>query len=213
MISFNLQFEKEKVKSEVAVMKLNKGDYEGMREELAKIDWKGILAGMMVEQQWQEFLGINRKTQDHLIPKRKKDSKGSRRQPWPSREVRDRIKLKEKMYNTAKSSRKPEDSETFIGQQKETKWAIQAEKMKHEGKLARNVKKDSKGFFRHVKGKRIAKSNVGPLKADTGEIIMGNKEMAEELNRYFGSVFTKEDTNNLPDVMEDRGSKGVEELK
>ena len=54
---------------------------------------------------------------------------------------------------------------------------------------------------------------MGPLKADTGEIIMGNKEMAEELNRYFGSVFTKEDTNNLPDVLEDRGSKGVEELK
>ena len=104
-------------------------------------------------------------------------------------------------------------STAFIGQQKETKWVIRAEKMKYEVKLARNIKKDSKSFFSYVKGKRVAKSNVAPLKADTGEIIKGNKEMAEELNRYFGSVFTKEDTNNLPDVLEDRGSKGVEELK
>ena len=30
---------------------------------------------------------------------------------------------------------------------------------------------------------------------------MGDKEMADELNSYFGSVFTRGDTNNLPDVI------------
>ena len=34
-----------------------------------------------------------------------------------------------------------------------------------------------------------------------GEFITGNKEMAEELNLYFASVFTKEDTNNVPEVL------------
>ena len=37
---------------------------------------------------------------------------------------------------------------------------------------------------------------------------MGNKDMADQLNNYFGSVFTKEDINNLPEIAGDRGVKG-----
>ena len=34
-----------------------------------------------------------------------------------------------------------------------------------------------------------------------GEFITGNKKMAEELNLYFTSVFTKEDVNIVPEVL------------
>lgn len=54
---FNLQFEREKIKWDVSVILLSKGNYRGMREELAKIHWKGIVVEMTVEQQWPEFLG------------------------------------------------------------------------------------------------------------------------------------------------------------
>jgi len=47
----------------------------------------------------------------------------------------------------------------------------------------------------------LTKSNVGPLQSETGEVITGNKEMAEELMFYFVSVFTKEDMNNVPEVL------------
>ncbi|XP_055512092.1 nuclear transcription factor Y subunit gamma isoform X1 [Leucoraja erinacea] len=75
-----------------------------------------MLQRMAVE---QVFLGIIRKMQDHFIPKRKKDSKGSKRRPWLTSEVKDNIKIKEKMYNIAKMSGKPEDWATFKDQQKE----------------------------------------------------------------------------------------------
>ena len=64
-----------------------------------------------------------------------------------------------------------------------------------------------------MKRKRLVKTNVGPLQLESGEFIMGNKEMADQLNKYFGSVFTKEDTNNLPEILGDRGSSMKEELK
>eukprot|EP00061_Rhincodon_typus_P010168 g34249.t1 len=57
MIEFTLQFGREKLESDVTVLHLSKGNYRDMREELARVVWKGSLAGMMVEQQWQEFLG------------------------------------------------------------------------------------------------------------------------------------------------------------
>eukprot|EP00061_Rhincodon_typus_P010869 g35476.t1 len=42
---------------------------------------------------------------------------------------------------------------------------------------------------------------------------MDNKEMADQLNKYFGSVFTKEDKNNLQEMLGDRGLSKEEELK
>ncbi|XP_059806825.1 uncharacterized protein LOC132381440 [Hypanus sabinus] len=213
MICFNLQFEKEKGKSDVSVLQLNKGNYGAMREELAKVQWNNTLAGKTVEQQWQVFLGIVQKVQDRFIPMRKKDPKGSKGQTWLMREVKGSIKIKEKKYNIAKMSGKPEDWEAFKEQQKITKKAISQEKMRYEGKLAKNIKEDSKSFFRYVNSKKIVKTKIGSLKTETGEFIMGNTEMADELNRYFGSVFTREDANNLPDVIEAKGTRVKDELK
>jgi len=54
-------------------------------------------------------------------------------------------------------------------------------------------------------------SECSPLQSETVEFIMGNKEMAEELNLYFASVFTKEDMNHVPEVLIETGFS--EELK
>eukprot|EP00061_Rhincodon_typus_P014675 g41852.t1 len=45
MIEFTLQFEREELESDVMVFQLSKGNYIDMREELARVDWKGTLAG------------------------------------------------------------------------------------------------------------------------------------------------------------------------
>eukprot|EP00061_Rhincodon_typus_P015263 g42840.t1 len=58
--------------------------------------------------------------------------------------------------------------------------------MKYEGKLTSKIKVDCKSF----------------LGNEAGEIVMGNTEMAEELNRYFASVYTVEDNNCLPELQE-----------
>eukprot|EP00061_Rhincodon_typus_P004419 g22521.t1 len=63
MIELTLQFEREKIESEVTVLQLNKGNCRVMREELDRIDWERSLAGKTVEQQWQEFLGVIQETQ------------------------------------------------------------------------------------------------------------------------------------------------------
>lgn len=96
----------------------------------------------------------------------------------------------------ARGSRKLEDWEKFRIQQRRTRELIKRGKIKHERKLAGNIKTGYKSSNRYVKRKRLVKINVGPLQSETGEFIMENKEMPEQLNKYFvlyciGSVFTK----------------------
>uniref|UniRef100_A0A4W3J087 Reverse transcriptase domain-containing protein n=1 Tax=Callorhinchus milii TaxID=7868 RepID=A0A4W3J087_CALMI len=55
-------------------------------------------------------------------------------------------------------------------------------------------------FYKYIKRKRLSKVNVGPLQAEMGGIIVEDKDMAESLNKYFATVFTLEDTENLPRI-------------
>ena len=76
-------------------------------------------------------------------------------------------------------------------------------KKQFEIKLANNVKNDNKSFFAflhffNVRSKEKNKVKVGPLKDSTGSIITDNKITADIFNYYFASVFTTEDTNNIP---------------
>jgi len=63
---------------------------------------------------------------------------------------------------------------------------------KFKKKLACNIKNDSKTFYRYVMSKSRTKDIIGPLKDDRGNIVTDDGQMADILNNFFSSVFTKE---------------------
>ena len=64
-------------------------------------------------------------------------------------------------------------------------------------KLACNIKNDCKSFYAYVRSKQNVQDKVGPLEDSAGNIIPQGFLMAEDLNGYFSSVFTKEDISSL----------------
>ena len=75
---------------------------------------------------------------------------------------------------------------------------IRQSKRSYEQKLACNIKNDSKSFYAYVRSKQNVQDEVGPLEDSAGNIISQGFLMAEDLNGYFSSVFTKEDISSLP---------------
>ena len=67
-------------------------------------------------------------------------------------------------------------------------------------RLAENIKHDPKSFYSYISSKARSDNKVGPLKNADGEVVTGNKETADFLNRYFSSVFTKENLHNMPEA-------------
>ena len=74
---------------------------------------------------------------------------------------------------------------------------IRESKRSYEKKLACNIKNDSKNFYAYVRSKQNVQDKVGPLEDSAGNIISQGFLMAEDLNSYFSSVFTKEDISSL----------------
>jgi hypothetical protein len=58
--------------------------------------------------------------------------------------------------------------------------------------------KNGKKFSNYVKSRTKARTEIGPLKTDDGEVTADGKKMANILNNYFASVFSKENLTNLP---------------
>ena len=71
-------------------------------------------------------------------------------------------------------------------------------KRSFEQTLANDIENDSKSFYAYVTSKQKLRDKVGPLKNSAGNVISDGFQMAEELNEYFSSVFTKEVISSLP---------------
>jgi len=59
--------------------------------------------------------------------------------------------------------------------------------------------KNNRKFARYIKSKTKSKTTVGPLLSADKQIITDEREIAEELNKFFSSMFTREDLQNVPE--------------
>ena len=106
--------------------------------------------------------------------------------------------LKQTMWRVYRRTRKDEDCAKYKEALNAATTEIRQSKRSYEQKLACNIKNDSKSFYAYVRSKQNVQDKVGPLEDSAGNIISQGFLMAEDLNGYFSSVFTKEDISSLP---------------
>ena len=106
------------------------------------------------------------------------------------------IKEKYKVYRKYRDSKHP----ACIMADRKAHREIRRAKCNFERKLADNIKRDTKSFYAYVRNKAKAKTNVGPLVDKDGEVISLNKDMSEEFNKFFVSVFTNEGNESIPEA-------------
>ena len=115
-----------------------------------------------------------------------------------SKEAIRKIMLKQTMWRVYRRTRKDEDYAKYKEALNAATTEIRQSKRSYEQKLACNIKNDSKSCYAYVRSKQNVQDKVGPLEDSAGNIISQGFLMAEYLNGYFSSVFTKEDISSLP---------------
>ena len=136
---------------------------------------------------------------------------------WMSSDILRALRRKKRIWRREKF----QDSAEYREAEKKVKNLIRNAKRSYERKLARDSKNNSKPFYAYLKGRTKNRTTVGPLKNKNNETVTSSKEMAEELNNYFTSVFTREpvgpvpkpDTDEPPNVLEDVSIQQEEILK
>jgi Reverse transcriptase (RNA-dependent DNA polymerase)/Endonuclease-reverse transcriptase len=171
-------------------------DFTTMRRELGSINWQSELNAVNIESQWRNFKSILESCMTrHVLVKIIKNTNKPR---WLSREIIKIIRKKKRAWKDYKFDRTAESREKYLAVEKELKTKIRKAKRKQERELIRKDDNNGKKFTNYIKSKTKVKTGIGPLKDKDGIPTANANEMATILNKFFTSVFIKEDRENLP---------------
>ena len=102
------------------------------------------------------------------------------------------------MWSVYRRTRKDEDYAYYKEALNAAISEIRQSKRSYEQKLACDIEYDNKSIYAYIRSKQNVQDKVGPLEDSAGNIISQRFLMAEYLNGYFSSVFTRENISSLP---------------
>ena len=186
-------------KLEKSFMKPNfrKADFSRLRCEIRRLPKSG---GTDAEQNWFSFKTEFMKAQSSCIPQRKIIPNGTKQPEWFNKSIAEAISNRQKAYNISKLRPSPETKVAHIKECRNVDKLIRRAKLNEEDRVAAAAKDSPKAFFAHVNSRKPVKNTIGPLKDRTGSIISTDEGMANIFNEYFASVYTEEDTSEIPIV-------------
>ena len=117
---------------------------------------------------------------------------------WLTRDIIRLVRRKKRAWKLTKTHGTQENMNNYNKLEREVFVKIRSAKMGMEKKLAKEGENNTKTFANYIKSKTKAQTGIGPLKEQNGTLITDDKAMSENLNKFFASVFTHEDTSNIP---------------
>ncbi|XP_072021445.1 uncharacterized protein [Amphiura filiformis] len=122
--------------------------------------------------------------------------------PWFSPALRRQSRKLQRLYNKQCKSKNPEDSKLFKSARKAYKRNLNKAHNEYiSAMLEEDLQQNPKKFWKYVKSKRTDNVGVHPLKNGT-ETVSDHVGKANVLNSFFKSVFTRENTSNLPGLQQ-----------
>ena len=173
----------------------SRADMNKLKDELQQVNWDNELKGLNTEDSWIKFKEKVDKAQEACVPKKKR--RPNNRPIWMTRSIMRIIRKKIRLWKVYKESKDYHEYLAYKGVEKTVQKSVRRAKQKFERNLAKHVKKNPKAFYSYLRSKTSNKETIGPLK-EGKEYIANDERMANLLNDFFSSVFTTEDTDNIP---------------
>ena len=117
-------------------------------------------------------------------------------------EALSKIRAKSVSFKKCRHSRDARDYKAYARARNQVKWACRKAERDYEKKLAKEVKRNPKAFFKYAKTKLKTRSGIQDLVTEDGITYTTENQKANVLNEFFSSVFTKEDAGPLPEFVD-----------
>ena len=170
-----------------------RADFEGLRKELRETDWRRLLSGDMTDD-WITFRDRLLVLESKYVPVKKFNGGKKKKEIWINNRAIRSVNRKRKVFRKYMDLNHP----ACKAAARKAAINVRNAKLSFETKLADNIKYDSKSFFAYVRSRSRARIRVGPLLSESGVLIENSKKKTDEFNRYFSSVFSKENLGDVP---------------
>ncbi|KFQ24241.1 hypothetical protein N331_03502, partial [Merops nubicus] len=168
-------------------LNFRKTNFHLFRELVNRNPWKAVLRNKGAEESWQISKEAFHRAQELSLPLCRISGKKGKRPAWLSHELLVVLMNKVKLHTELKQG------QVSWGEYREAarlcRDKVRKVKVQLELNLARDTKKNKKGFYKYLNQKRKAKEGVPTLVTNNGELATSDKEKDEVLNNFFASVF------------------------
>jgi hypothetical protein len=184
-----------------------KGNYNLMNEYFSKINWDHEFSNLNVNETYNKWLSIYHDACSKFVPKLKQHENKRIKDPlWMNRNIKNKCKKKRVLWIKCRNNKFKNipEVEEYKVLNKEIKNLVKTSIKEYENKLAIDSKNNPKSVYAYINSKTKAKDSIKALYSNektnfkNNGITTDGYEMASILNDFFVSVFTKEDTNNIP---------------
>lgn len=190
IIRFSIWFQSTEIINNRLIPNFRNANFPKLRAEISEVFKEG-LEHLDITQQWDEFKDKLGAAVKKHIRFRQKGVALKKSPMWFSRETKSALKLKQEKYKTFKRTGEDIDYEAYKETRRDFKYICRKQKTNLEGKLARDINNNPKGFFAYARGNKV-NTNLGPLADDQGNIIEDDVGMANILNEFFMGVFNRD---------------------
>ena len=197
MIRFEIETSFTNVEKIFSKPDFQKADFRRLRNETRNIPRNGAADP---EEKWHSLTSRFFPKQNSCIPLRKVMPNGNIQPRWFNRSIAKAIRDREKAHKLSKLQPSFETRRFHTKECRKVKKLLRKAKLETEERVAAVSNINQKEFFAYVNSSKPIKSSIGPLKDTGGNTVSDDRGMAELLNEYFASVYTVEDTSEIPSV-------------
>ena len=207
IISFDIQTQVKIRDSQEKIFDWSKADYDNLGNYFSGIKWSEELANKNAEESWQVFTSKLHEGMSTFVPLNPR--RNPYKPPWFTKHNKKLSHNKQKLWDKYRHTGKKEDFDKYKAAEKSCKKSISRAKKKYEKKLSST--NNLRPFNAYIRQKTKSRVEIGPLKQG-GRSINDSTEMAEVLNTYFSSVFTRENLSNIPAPLDEPYVSTLEDM-
>ena len=173
-----------------------KANYQGMCDSLAEYDWS-VLEGLEVEDMWKKFTDMLNSVIHKFVPPAKVLNRSRPSAPWWTSELDKQVKRKAQAWRDYTTSRREASYNEYKQQRNKSTDMIRKARRDFEGRLVKDISKQPKRLFQYIRSQQKSKATISSLESE-GRLTESDTETAEALQKFFMSVFVKEEAGPLP---------------
>lgn len=174
---------------------IKQANFDKMRHLLALIEWQDFLTPLNIHSAWSEFTlrftNIINECIPFDIPRHKKSI-------FMTHAALRLKNMKCKLWNKYQRTKSPSDYQLYCQSRNKLRNLTRLLRRKYETKLASNKTSNIKQFWKYINSRLKTRPSINSVKYDDNSITDSDQEKCELFNKFFTSVFTKEDCTSIP---------------
>jgi len=180
----------------------SRADYDGLRQKMREQNLCDRLQDKNVTEGWNLLCEAYNQALVKCVPKSKGTNKNQlkiKKKPlWMNEKALIKIKKKKAAFKRYMETKEGKDYLMYAKVRNQASTECKRAIKEYERSLAKKAQCNPKAFYAYANSKLKTKQGVADLTDGEGNTATNNKDKADTLNRFFCSVFTKENTQNMP---------------